>query len=158
MRATEGLAHLGTEFVRDVVACNPAAGALPFGDGARRGVRLAADDHDPSARVHVMFATTATREVGTVDDDEIRLKHLHVRSQVMLDHGRLPTPVLAFEQLDNQATHGRVGHGDQHAWRTVTDWAGAVTAHAPTVPEVGDGDIRLNYGAALRPNLEAARR
>lgn len=146
MRATERLAHLDTEFVRHVLACNPAAGALPFGDSAIGLVRLAADDHHPSARVHAPFAAASTREVGAVDDDEIRLKHSHVRGQVMLDHVRFPATVLAFEQLDDQAAHRRVGHGDQDAWRTVAHWARVIAAHAPNVSETGGDDIRSNYG------------
>lgn len=106
MCATECSAHTGYEVLPDAVAWQPRPGAGAPGGTLVRRVRFRADDDDVLEIERAECVAAAPGEVSGVNEDKIRPFCEDRRGQIgpVSDGAELPAGLVAFQQLDDQAS------------------------------------------------------
>lgn len=162
--AAEDGPHGRAELLADALPGDPGARPVANGLAAVGGVGFRPDDYHPRSRESGESAQPACREVGLIDDQEVRAHPCHTCGEYFPGFCGDPAVVLPGKQIGGQMAHPsvadghedprgpvadgtarRVIHGSVRAWRTssLTSLRPLVAAH-----------IRRHYGAGLRSGTD----
>ena len=152
MAAAEHPTHFAVELVGDVVSREPSARPVSECGLAVGGIRLRADDDDPTPRDVSQGRAAALREVGRIDDEQIGREPIEGRDQgrTRADFGCYPAATLPLQDLACEAQHGWVLHHNEHSWLAVAHRA-PLRSHSSTL---GLGTGPLNPSPLLNGDVD----
>ena len=105
--------HFGGQLVADGVGGDPCPGAMGEGCGAVGVARFASDDDNPCGRNATELGPAATREVRSIDNDDIGEVAFGCPGEIGKGRARpRPAIVVACKELGDHLAQGRVSDGD----------------------------------------------